>query len=155
MKELRRNLSILKWSGVATIVFEIWSIVKFALFSIYNPDEINKLFDIAGDNDLAIFIVWVFVIMFMLIDAFFRIYVGRTAIKASKGKPITNFYLTIAIIILLFTLYTLISNFTDDNPMSKLEVFALSFIVDASSAFINIELIVAAIKVKGLTASDA
>lgn len=155
MKELRKNLSILKWSGVATIVFEIWSIVKFVLFSIYNPDEINKLFEITGDSDFAIFIVWAVAILFILIDASFRFYVGRNAIKASKGKPITNFFITIAIIILLFTLYTLISNFTDDNPMSKLEVFALSFIVDASSAFINIELIVAAIKVKGLTTSDA
>ena len=113
-KQLRKKQNMLGISGIAVIVFGIWSIAKLVINALYMPERISKFFNASegGVSDpVEDTIVFVAVLIIVAIDLGLRLLVGLSARAESKGKKKSIFYLIVAIILVLSSVFSIIVTF--------------------------------------------
>lgn len=150
---IRKQQSILMYSGLAMIIFGIWSIVRTILMRFIDPDHFKdyiSVFD--GTQDVEyINIVFALLLIALLIDLSIRVYIGVCAMQEGQGKLKNSItYVIIALIVLFAAIGSdfvdIITHFTNDDKYT-LEIF-LTTIIDISIHIATLEVIVSAIKIR-------
>lgn len=165
--ELRKYEHTLVISGVGVIAFGLWSIIKAVLYLILVPvddlkvlqstDEVIAMRDL-GLTDRQIAYFFVAVVLFVLVADFaLRLYIGRSAF--ADGRRIRNKRLTYviwAIIVSAGLIATIVSRIVtlgagEDNIWRNVTAAGnVSIIVDMTSLFALVEMIIAAFIVRKL-----
>ncbi len=151
-KELRKNESILATSGVAVLAFAIWSIIKIVLYVAFSPAMSAveaDLTELQGIDEGTVLTILIVIIAVSLVDVGIRIYVGLSARGESKGKKKTILYLILAIIIAIYSVLNIVS-FFQPGYMESVADLIITLVVELTSLFAVIELIVSGIKVRSL-----
>lgn len=146
MEQKRRKYqNILGISGLATIVFGIWSIVKSILLTALNS------FQGSGDTveiDKSVLLPFFgIVLLYVLIDLLLRFYVGVSARRESKGKKKSILYLIIAGILGIITFANIIYTFLQISSIEAVDIF-VSVIIEMISLFALVETIIYGIRLK-------
>lgn len=145
-QKLRKYQSILGISGIATIVFGVWGIIKTILFMVLDPYRIDG-FTIDIKAMYLQFIIWV--IVYVVIDLFLRVFVGLSARAESKGKKTSILYLIFAGILIIVSLFWIIRTFLLIKEIDLMDILA-SVIIDLISLFALTETLIYGIKLKKL-----
>lgn len=149
--ELRKQQSTLICSGIAIILFGVWSIIRIILMFYFDADHLYNLFDIDysfyGESVKKLVVIMVLILLFL--DLIARTYIGLAAIKEGSGelsKRIT--YIVVAVVCMAIAVTTdvtsIVSFFIEDKDYDAL----ISAIVDISIHIATVELVVAAIKAR-------
>ena len=146
MEQKRRKYqNILGISGLATIVFGIWSIVKSILLTALNSFQgSGDTVEIDKSDLLPLFGI---VLLYVLIDLLLRIYVGVSARRESKGKKKSILYLIIAGILGIITFANIIYTFLQISSLETVDIF-VSVIIEMISLFALVETIIYGIRLK-------
>ena len=145
-QKLRKYQSILGISGIATIVFGVWGIIKTILFMVLDPYRIDgSTIDIKAMY--LQFIIWV--IVYVVIDLFLRVFVGLSARAESKGKKTSILYLIFAGILIIVSLFWIIRTFLLIKEIDLMDILT-SVIIDLISLFALTETLIYGIKLKKL-----
>lgn len=81
--EMRRYRSLMEICSMGIVAFGVWSIIKFCLELISNPEEIFYTESGSATQSAKIITLSVVVIMIIL-DLLMRLYIARTALQVSK-----------------------------------------------------------------------
>lgn len=146
MEQKRRKYqNILGISGLATIVFGIWSIVKSILLTALNSFQgSGDTVEIDKSDLLPLFGI---VLLYVLIDLLLRFYVGVSARRESKGKKKSILYLIIAGILGIITFANIIYTFLQISSLETVDIF-VSVIIEMISLFALVETIIYGIRLK-------
>lgn len=145
-QKLRKYQNILGISGIATIVFGVWGIIKTILFIVLDSYRVDgSTIDIKAMY--LQFIIWV--IVYVVIDLFLRVFVGLSARGESKGKKQSILYLIFAGILIAVSLFWIIRTFLLINEIDLMDILA-SVIIDLISLFALTETLIYGIKLKKL-----
>lgn len=93
------------------------------------------------------FIIWV--IVYVVIDLFLRVFVGLSARAESKGKKTSILYLIFAGILIIVSLFWIIRTFLLIKEIDLMDILA-SVIIDLISLFALTETLIYGIKLKKL-----
>lgn len=165
-RQLRRWQNTLVISGMAVVLFGVWSVIKVVLYFTIGQSELKKMmkWDTLGwdtlegiiDPAVAEVLVLCFVFFFMIVACAIalavRIYIGRSARAEGMGRKKGRVYLVVAAVVMLYDIFSVFSgvNVLRAANASVLDT-VVSMLVDATSAFNLGEMIVAAVWVKRLT----
>ena len=168
-RELRRYKNLLACVGTGVITFGIWSVIKAIMTVVRDKDDLLMLLKwLLGEQyaELAMIILGITAGVIIAIDLVLRFGTGmaarRDGMDIKKGKH--RVYLFFAFLLLAGTILSLIYNFNDMAELGALSKYitnnalispyvdmilevTVQTIVDATSAIMIIEMIVAGIKV--------
>ena len=146
---LRRCEDNLYVSGWGVVIMGIWSvlrpIIQFMLGSSVFSDLKSKTKD---SSAAAIVITGIFVALIMIAVLGLHLYTGLNAIKAAKGKNHKKGYLVTAIIMLCISLLSLIAYKDSLSITESIATLIASILVDLTTIYIFITLIVSTVKIK-------
>lgn len=150
--KLRRYRNLLIISGTGVIAFGVWSVVKTILFLTLTPDYL-RLDDIGdiGEAEMSLVKIFVFVILgvIMAIELLLRLYIGLSARAEGYGKKKRIVYVVVAAIILVLSLWSIITSFHVSEYDSLLDM-AVSLLLELTSAAAFFEVIYASYMVRRL-----
>ena len=165
--KLRKYEHALVISGVGVIAFGIWSIVKATIYFILIPlerlsktkmgDDLAELQSLGMTDRGTGYLIAVIILFALVVDFALRLYIGRSAIRDGRRLKKKRFtYVVLA----MFVSVSLISNLVErcialgsDEPTMWSDALTsanVSVVVDITSLFALIEVIVAAIMVRRL-----
>ena len=144
-RNVRRLESLLYTSGVGTILFSLWSVLRQiedlyrVLQEMYANMELEYL-----NSKTAYMIVGCIIFLITLIFAFLYIYIGRKAMLVSLGKSKSKGYLILAVILLVTSFYAYF-----EGVSLQMEDIIL-FLIDVTSNIILLEVVVFSVLLKRL-----
>ncbi len=150
--KLRKYRDNLITSGQASIIFSLWSILRFVLFIIFNPSDLEKFFMPFVEDGIPVYLIWIFLwiifLAFFLIIFLVHLYVGMSAIKEAKKDKNKFLYLIIALLMMFasFSSATQMKDYSEDEQI--FDVAAVSIIMDITSAFLYLNMIYSSILTK-------
>lgn len=152
--KIRKQQSILMCSGLAMILFGIWSIVRVVLMRFIEPVHFASYFaELTEPVDTAYLnLILVIALILLFIDLSIRSYVGISAIKDGTGRGNSKItYIIVAILCLVVAVGSDVASIIAlINDQFDFEIF-LATVVDISIHIATLEVIVAAIKIRKLT----
>jgi len=156
--ELRKRESVLFYSGMALIVFTLWSVTKTIIAGIVNPAEWKGVFtDIVGYQQRRIFFLFAMVIyaLVVAVEIVFHFYIGISSIKDSRGETKSIAYIIVACIFLLLNIAAMVYTYFID----RIEHFGMnelaSLIIDTTSLYILVEIIISGIQIRSIRKKTA
>jgi len=142
--KLRKYESILRISGTGVVVFGLWSFVKTIIYVLFQFSYFETVLGIDfNDVDKTAFVVMLVIIMIM--DILFRLYIRKQAKKEAEGYNKGYLYIVFAVIMVFLSINSVISYIYDSQDI--LEKMA-AIITDITSIIITVELIVSALYVR-------
>ncbi|MBE6045876.1 MAG: hypothetical protein E7221_04150 [Clostridiales bacterium] len=169
-EKLRKYEHTLAISGAAVVAFGIWSVVKAVVYFIVIPlakvgadlretggvdFESIQSFEIT-DRGLG-YITAISIVLVLMIDLLMRFYVGRAAIIEGRGRKKSIFYLILASVMIVFLGISIVRRaivwfIPDETGIMKdlMDTAGVSQILDLTSLFALIQVIVSAIMVRRL-----
>lgn len=155
--KIRREEDTLFLSGLAVIIFGIWGSLKICITFFLESEAVLKTVDVDGlDLLLVKIITFAFVLILCLIDLFFRLRIGIPAMKESREKGQSHYYLILAGFYLLTDAIAFLSVFIvpggDVDVAEKTDLMSrvTKFIIQASSCYVLLQLIISSIKLRRL-----
>ncbi len=156
--ELRKKESVLFYSGMALIVFTIWSVTKTIIAGVVNPAELKGLFtDIVGYQERRIYFLIAMVIyaVVVAVEIVFHFYIGISSIKDSRGESKSIVYIIVAFIFLLLNIVVIVyTYFIDRIEHFGMNEFA-SLIIDATSLYILVEIVISGFQIRSIRKKTA
>ena len=151
-EKIKRCQSGLYYGGLAYIEFAVWTVLKVASYKFLGEgEELRAAFEgieqIEGVNtDMVINITLILVI---IIDLSFRLFVGMSAIGESKGKRKGWIYLIFVIFMIFYSTYVNIQTIstlkvTPDNVISIVS----SLFIEVTSFITKVWILVMAIRLR-------
>lgn len=137
---IRKYRSILGVSGLAVIVFGIWSIIKGVL-SILTDKSLLK---VNGEFSISLTIT---VIVIVLAELALRLFVGISAIKESRGKRKSAAYLVFVGILIIFSIASLYMTIAASDGRDVVEMI-VELLMEGTSLLCLIEVMVFSIKLR-------
>ena len=144
-RKLRRYQNLLTVSGLGVIIFGLWSVLKTILLFFLKEGAFGEL----PDETVYRVILLAIIGGILLVDMMVRLYVGLSARAEGFGKKKGYGYIVVGILMALLSLASLVMIFFDASEKSITEMI-VSFIVEATSLVVTIELLIAAFTVKKL-----
>jgi hypothetical protein len=147
MAEIRHQATTLRECGGALFLFGIWAAVRNALYLILFRDEV---FGDLGDvpNSLFYAVVIGVVIVLMLPDLVIRYYCWRGSRRLARGERCSRFYMPLLVLLCLLSFavvgYDVYALFDEEISIPLL----VSLAIDATSAVVCVQTMMAATKVK-------
>jgi hypothetical protein len=170
VEKLRKYEHTLAISGAAVVAFGIWSVVKAVVYFIVIPlakvgadlretggvdFESIQSFGIT-DRGLG-YITAISIVLVLMIDLLMRFYVGRAAILEGRGNKKGSFYLIISAVVVALLCMSIVRRaivwfIPDETGIMKdlMDAAGVSQILDLTSLFALIQVIVSAIMVRRL-----
>ena len=165
--KLRKYENTLSISGAAVIAFGLWSIIKAGLylaaaspkelFGFFKPEDLEKMntLNVSASGVTGIILFGIFSALF--IDLLLRLYVGRAAVVDGRHlKKKSIIYVIVSVFLAFGLVSTIVTRIVPSGEAESTAwekaVYAMdaSFIVDLTSLFALIEMIIAAIMVRKL-----
>ena len=157
---VRDNLIL---DGKGVIALEIWSIVKLIMLIIeeYNV-MIMPIAEKTGDDSdvpewLVLAVTFAMIGAILAVSLVIRLYAGRSAVAEGHGKKVRgkNFYLIVTGVLALLDLSSIVMYAIPDQiPENDPLRIAAALLIDALTVFIEIDLIVSALKLRKMTAAS-
>ena len=148
--KLRRYQNLLILSGLGTIAFGLWSIIKSFLVLITNKETLQEINDAAQGSTLAIVIAFIIVGVILGVPIGIRLIIGLSARSEGLGKKARRFYLVLTVIVFLADLAGLsLLDFTITETHSAADIL-VTLIVELTSLITLGEVIVSGVMVKRL-----
>jgi len=147
---LRRYRNTMTVSGMGTIAFGIWSIIKTMMYFLFDPADIQKLFADTGAEQWKVFSI-IIVFFLLAVDLSLRCFVGLSAAAEGKGKKRGNLYVIVAMFMTLFSIFSMVSSFIPSTYFFSMTDRIITIIVEFTSLMAMLELIISAIIVKRQT----
>ena len=154
---LRRQEDNLNVCGMGVIILGAWDVLKVVMQAILEAKDAYQ-FDLeVSEDEKAIALVVIIAIIGVLIllsGLIFLIhfYIGRNAMKNAKGQPYKKGYFVWAVIILVLSLLGTLSYADEIKEAEAIETTIASIIVDITSIYILVNLVISTRKVKELRA---
>ena len=145
-RDLRKNQSTLRISGLAIIAFEAWNVVQMILLMVTQPDEV-------GLNELDLSVRIIYYIVLAVICAVMmglRLIVGLSARAEANGKKKGFFYLVVAVVVAIMSISNVVIIIQSAADESLVAII-FSLIIELTSLFAIVELFVSSIRVKRYT----
>ena len=138
-------------SGTAVIIFCLWSILKTVFPIVFFLTSSESALDPESPVDLLLIFILVMLAILLAADLLMRLFVGLSARSDGRGKKKRIIYLIFAFILLAYSVFGSVTSFMyfgrfDDSLFSAI----LSTVVDLTSVFANVVLIIYSIKVRKL-----
>ncbi len=153
-RKLRKYRNNLISSGQASIIFSLWSILRFCLFVILNPQEVGKYFEDVQEDEIPVIVIWIafwaIIILFFLIIFLFHYFVGKSAIIEARKNKDKYVYLIFALLMLALCAFSVNSTVRGKSESTNMDVAAVSVIMDITSMFIYTDIIFSSIVTKVL-----
>ncbi len=137
---IRKYRSILRVSGLAVIVFGIWSIIKGVLSTLIDTSYLMI------DEKLLVPVI-VIVAVVVCVDLAFRLIVGIGAISEGRGEKRSAAYLVLVGIMILFSMVSLFFTIATSAEKNIIELI-VELLVEGTSMFSLIEVMVFSIKLR-------
>lgn len=167
-RELRKSKNILVVLGYGVMMFAAWNLFKAILtctldFGVYKEmissaitAEDLENFNMSKEAFVRVIEIFIItaVLVISLVDTLIRIRVGLSAVAEGKGKKSGKFYLAASVIIILVSLLSIYTNFTElihPNESTEFENTIASLIFDITSLIIVLQMIYYAKRVRKLT----
>lgn len=162
--ELRRYSDILKSIGNGVILFGVWSVVKTVSLFLLSPKERADLmggyeasFQEQGITEgVYLSVVFFFILLGLVLDLLIRVYVGRSAIAAGKGKKMSAICIFLTCILILSSAVSLVFtaiHITDAEYLQSQEGWLISSVIELTSGAVLIEMLIASARIKRLQIS--
>ena len=159
--EIRKYKDILRTIGFGIAIFGFWSVAKAAGLALLSPEkyeEIMSSYDLAADPELlsekTYFIIALAVaFFFLLIDLLLRMYIGRSAINASKGRRMSIICILFTCIMLAVSAAGMIHtamNITDPEFVMSRNGIITSMVIEITSDVVLIEMLIASGRLRQL-----
>lgn len=155
-KEIRKYRDHLIISGNALLAFGVWSLLRVFVLKASDKTVFETIADNLGREygiDAAIIDI-ITILIYIIIEFAFRIYVRRSAIKESKGIRTSIAYLIISAIYILDSLFFYISYLSGilvDN--SEINVYSM-VIIDITTIIALVIIIAASVKLRRIRCSQ-
>lgn len=147
---IRRNESLLIYSGMATIVFGFWNIAKVFMLRFMDPKKMIKFMniDMEIDETLLLNIGFGVVLFFLILGMGIRLFVGLRAIEEGRGKKRSISYIVLAVIQVCAGLYSAMSNLLNYHEWIDYTEQFTTVILEITSCFAYFGIIIAAIRLR-------
>lgn len=148
IRKLRNELMI---SGCAVVAFGLWSFVKFVFCIFLKPEYLEQMTEWDGIEDpggSGKMIIYLFIIIILIIDMIFRVYIARRALMEARGKAAGSFYPAAAAAMALYSAYSIFSLLFPEEPSLSIMDTVVPAIVEMTSMFAMCELSVSAIRLR-------
>ncbi len=147
--ELRRYEDDLNVSGTGVIILGAWSIIRVLIELFMNTKEYLN-FD--GEDPDSAMMGMVLVIAIIVVVSFvimkIHLYIGLNAMRAAKGREHKEGYFVAAIIIAVLSVLSLATYAEDLQDLDKIDTTLASILVDITTIYIFIVVIVSSIRIK-------
>lgn len=150
IRKLQNNLLI---SGYAVIAFGLWSILKAVFYVFLKPEYFDDMFEwaeLAEFGELGRKVAYFIIFFALVVDTLLRLFVGRRAIKESKGKKVSAFYLLVTAVLMAFSAGSLVTLFSPDNYSFSITDTIVSGVVELTALFIFCDLFYSSVTVRKL-----
>lgn len=138
---LRKRESILAVSGMGTILFAAWSLVRTLLTLISYDGELRQQLVDVENFEVYLPIAYGVVIFLLLLDMAGRVYVGRGAMAEAGGKSKKLLAVPLSYVLLVLCLVSLISSFGTISFNRYIIPNIVAVVVEATSCVTMIVLI--------------
>lgn len=149
--ELRRYEDDLNVSGAGVVVLGVWSIVRVLIELFLNTKE---YLDFGSDDPDSAMMGMIVVIAIIVIVSFvimkIHLYIGLNAMRAAKGREHKGGYFVAAIIIAVLSVLSLSTYVEDLQKLDRLDTTLASMLVDITTIYIFIVVILSSIKIRKL-----
>ncbi|MCR4611612.1 MAG: hypothetical protein K5644_06910 [Lachnospiraceae bacterium] len=149
---LRRHRNRLSMSGMAMIIFSIWSVIRYTIIILQNKDDYNFHLDLDEGTPTTVkfigyAILLLLTILFLTWGVLPTLLLGRAAIKVGKGKKKSVVYLVFtAIYIVISILPYAFGEVFEDNQ--NLILLIVTIILDITMFGACIDILYSGIKVR-------
>lgn len=152
-KKLRKREAQLVDAGRGVILFGIWEVAQvnmvLSMSSDFREAWQNAIQTAGVDAKVYTIGLWVSILFVLLIQFLPRLYIGFSAVAEGKGRKKGNVYIVLTAALLVFNLHTSWISFF--SGISQISVnMIVSFLLNAVSLYIMVELLTAGIGVKRL-----
>lgn len=152
-KKLRKYRNTLVVSGTGVVLFGAWSIVKTLMYFTMAPVFAQALMEFSMDDGvteaLVLKIFWFLIGFVLVIELSVRAYIGLSAVAEGKGKKKGYVYVLLAVWLWIQQLVFLVQGLaTAQYVTDSLLDTAVTLIVDLTSMYTMMEMIVSSVRVK-------
>ncbi len=152
--ELRKYQNHMLLSGKGVILLGIWGIFKLFFLQILLDHGLDKAINNTDLDELEITLAKiVFLIVFgiiCLIILILHFYIGRNAIKYSKGQKHSNLFIMITAIYAIIYIISLPYYFTEQPKDTLIDTSFAALLIDITSLFILFDIINSFAKIRKL-----
>jgi len=161
--ELRRREHTLSIIGLGVILFGLWSIIRVSMEFMLNPALMQGMvrdfmegLDPSVRKEVTVhtakILMYTMVLVFLLIEMGFRLYIGRSAMVVGRGKNKRGFYLVAAsflcmLYIVSFILYAATFFIPSRSGISLSDRFVY-IVIDATSVITLADMVISGIQVR-------
>lgn len=149
---IRKNQNILVSSGMAVMLFGLWSIIRFFLLILIDPMELQNILGDKIDDSLAEIVFFGIIGFVMLIDMLIRIYVGMAAIRLGRGGIWKRRFPIITALYAYITIHSLIVSFITANDAKEIVNSVISAVIDLTVVVALILILISTYKLKKIQA---
>ena len=153
--KIRKYRDDLNVCGLSVIVLGVWSVVK-AIIELFTEFK-NDLTLEADTEAERIFGYVLIILLFGVIAAlimWLHLYVGLNAMKAARGQPHKKKYFAACIILCVLTIASLGTYFEDFKDLEKIDTTSAALLVDLTTIYIFIVVIISTYKLRKLGAEQ-
>ena len=97
--KLRKYKNTLSITGMGVIIFGMWNFIKLLLYCFFKFDYIEEILEMKLEGGAKVVFI-VFLTIFFILDIIFRTYIGKNAIKESRGIKKGYLYIVFTILII-------------------------------------------------------
>ena len=156
---LRRHEDNLNVCGMGVIILGAWDVLKVIMQAFMEAKDIFQ-FDLEVTDDekaVTLLVVIAIVAILILLSALiflFHIYIGRNAMKNAKGQPYKKGYFVWAVILLVLSVLGMLTYVDEIKETENLETTIASIIVDLTTIYILVNLVISTQKIKQIRAEQ-
>ena len=140
--KLRSNLKI---SGIAIIALGIWDVIKTIINAF-----LRKTSEESDDSVILLIMMIIIMAIVIIISIGLRIFIGYNAISEGLGKKKSIFYVVLSFFPLVMNILDCFYYFSSPIVDDYLSTIIVSLIIELTSVFVFINMIISAIRIRGL-----
>ena len=156
---LRRHEDNLNVCGMGVIILGAWGVLKVIMQAFMEAKDIFQ-FDLEVTDEekavtlLAVIAIVAILILLSALIFLFHIYIGRNAMKNAKGQPYKKGYFVWAVILLVLSVLGMLTYVDEIKETENLETTIASIIVDLTTIYILVDLVMSTQKIKQIRAEQ-
>lgn len=153
--QIRKYQDSMIISARALLAFGLWGLLRVFFFKASGDTVFHILAEesaLEGMDPVTFEIM--FIIVYLIFDVAFRIYVSRAAISEGRGKKRSIVYLIVSVLYILISLFCYVVIIGDNSIGGTLIEDISAIIIDLTTLFALVVIIYSSIKVRRLRNAD-
>ena len=153
--QIRKYQDSMIISARALLAFGLWGLLRVFFFKA-SGDTVFHILALESElegMDPVVFEI-MFIIIYLIFDVAFRIYVSRSAIAESHGRKRSIAYLIVSVLYILISLFSYVVIINDNSIGGTLIEDISAIIIDLTTLFSLVVIIYSSVKVRRLRNAD-